>query len=148
MFKGIESKALLIGTMRKTVSTLLCMILGFAMCSCSIFTASAPDTNWGSFTNVKTYSYDEAYYAFMTQNDQMIVVNIYSSDDDSEVFSFEPCRKWDFWGICWESDSYNLWVQSGDIGVICYTMSDEVWSLDYSAVRPDYIISKYDYMST
>ena len=79
----------------------------------------------------------------MTQHDQMIVVNIYS-EDDTEVFTFEPCRKSDFGGICWENDNYNLWVQSGDLGLICYTMSDEVWSLDDSAVRPDYIISKWD----
>jgi hypothetical protein len=92
---------------------------------------------------VKTSSYDGKYYAYMTQHDQMIVVNIYS-EDDTEVFTFEPCRKSDFWGICWENDSYNLWVQSGDIGIICYTESDEVWSVDDSAVRPDYIISKYE----
>lgn len=77
----------------------------------------------------------------MTQNDQMIVVNIYS-DDDSKVFSFEPCRKKNFQGICWENNSYNLWVQSGNTGVVCYTMSNEVWSIDNSAVRPDYIKSK------
>ena len=45
---------------------------------------------------------------------------------------------------CWENDSYNIWVQSGDLGVLCYRMSDEVWTLDYDAVRPDYIISRYD----
>ena len=113
------------------------------MCSCTLGSASAPGTEYGSFTIEKTSSYDGKYYAYMTQHDQMIVVNIYS-EDDNEVFTFEPCRKSDFWGICWENDSYNLWVQSGDIGIICYTESDEVWSVDDSAVRPDYIISKYE----
>ena len=127
--------------MRKAVPTLLCIILVFTMCSCTMSSASAPGTEYGSFTIRKTSSYDGKYYAFMTQNDQMIVVNIYS-DDDSKVFSFEPCRKKNFQGICWENNSYNLWVQSGDTGVVCYTMSNEVWSIDNSAVRPDYIKSK------
>jgi len=131
--------------MRKILSTLLCLILTFTICSCTVG-STAPGTEYGSFTIRKTYSYDDKYYAYMTQHDDMIVVNIYSSEDDSEVYTFEPCRKMDFWGICWENDSYNLWVQSGDLGVLCYTMSDEVWTLDYSAVRPDYIISKYDDM--
>ena len=113
--------------MRKILSVLLSVVAVFVMCSCTLVSASAPGK----------------YYAYMTQNDEMIVVHIYS-EDDNEVFTFEPCRKSDFWGICWENDSYNLWVQSGDIGIICYTESDEVWSVDDSAVRPDYIISKYE----
>ena len=129
--------------MRKILSVLLSIVAVFIVCSCTLVSASAPGTEYGSFTIEKTSSYDGKYYAYMTQHDQMIVVNIYS-EDDNEVFTFEPCRKSDFWGICWENDSYNLWVQSGDIGIICYTESDEVWSVDDSAVRPDYIISKYE----
>ena len=129
--------------MRKILAVLLSIAAIFIMCSCTLISASAPGTEYGSFTIEKTSSYDGKYYAYMTQHDQMIVVNIYS-EDDNEVFTFEPCRKSDFWGICWENDSYNLWVQSGDIGIICYTESDEVWSIDDSAVRPDYIISKYE----
>lgn len=129
--------------MRKILAVLLSIVAVFIMCSCTLVSASAPGTEYGSFTIEKTSSYDGKYYAYMTQHDQMIVVNIYS-EDDNEVFTFEPCRKSDFWGICWENDSYNLWVQSGDIGIICYTESDEVWSVDDSAVRPDYIISKYE----
>ncbi|MBP3265323.1 MAG: hypothetical protein J6L84_00050 [Clostridiales bacterium] len=129
--------------MRKILSVLLSIVAVFIMCSCTLVSASAPGTEYGSFTIEKTSSYDGKYYAYMTQHDQMIVVNIYS-ENDNEVFTFEPCRKSDFWGICWENDSYNLWVQSGDIGIICYTESDEVWSIDDSAVRPDYIISKYE----
>ena len=129
--------------MRKILSVLLSIVAVFIMCSCTLVSASAPGTEYGSFTIEKTSSYDGKYYAYMTQHDEMIVVNIYS-EDDNEVFTFEPCRKSDFWGICWENDSYNLWVQSGDIGIICYTESDEVWSVDNSAVRPDYIISKYE----
>ena len=137
-----------VAAMRKLLSILLCLIMVFALSSCSVLSfETAPGTEYGSFTIVKTSSYDGKYYAYMTQHDEMIVVNIYSEDDE-EVFTFEPCRKSDFWGVCWENDSYNLWVQSGDLGVLCYTMSAEVWTLDDSAVRPDYILSKYDDMGT
>ena len=132
--------------MRKIVSTLLCMMLIFAMCSCSFGTrnsSSDPKPQYGSFTVDKSFSYDEKYYALISEDEQMIVITLYSSDDN-EVFSFEPCRKLDFWGICWENDSYNLWIQSGDIGIKCYGMADEVWSIKDDAIRPDYIISKYD----
>ncbi len=132
--------------MRKLLAILLSIVAVFTLCSC-VVSQTAPGTEYGSFTIEKTSSYDGKYYAYMTQHDDMIVVNIYSADDE-EVFTFEPCRKWDFWGICWENDSYNLWVQSGDLGVLCYTMSDEVWSLDLDAVRPDYIVSKYDDVSS
>ena len=132
--------------MRRMVPSLLCMILVFAMCSCSIVTRN-PSTDskpqYGSFTVNKSSSYDGKYYALISEDEQMIVITLYSSDDN-EVFSFAPCRKSDFWGICWENDSYNLWIQSGDIGIKCYGMADEVWSFDDDALRPDYIISKYD----
>lgn len=132
--------------MRKLVSMLLCIMLVFTMCSCSIGTrdlSSDSKPQYGSFTVEKTSCYDGKYYALVTEDEQMIEITIYSSEDN-EVFSFEPCRKSDFWGICWENDSYNLWIQSGDIGIICYGMADEVWSINDDAIRPDYIISKYD----
>lgn len=71
-------------------------------------------------------------------------VSIIDTGNKKEVFSFIPARARDFWGICWESDSYNIWIQSGDIGVICYKCEDEIWVQDESAIRPDDIVSKYD----
>lgn len=132
--------------MRKLVSMLFCIMLVFTMCSCSIGTRNSSSDSkpqYGSFTVEKTSCYDGKYYALVAEDEQMIVITIYSGDD-KQVFSFEPCRKSDFWGICWENDSYNLWIQSGDIGIKCYAMFDEVWSINEDAIRPDYIISKYD----
>lgn len=63
---------------------------------------------------------------------------------DEAVFSFTPARASDFWGICWETDTYNIWIQSGDIGVICYAYADGNWEVDPTAIRPDSIVSKYD----
>ncbi|MBP5180703.1 MAG: hypothetical protein J6127_05390, partial [Clostridiales bacterium] len=47
-------------------------------------------------------------------------------------------------GMVWESDTYNIWFQSADIGLLCYSMNDNVWTYDPNAVRPDDIISKYE----
>ena len=97
----------------------------------------------GTFSN-DCYSYDCKYYATAHMNRDTIKIDIQSWKDDIIVYSFEPCRSSDFWGICWEEDNYNLWIQSADIGVICYSMVDEVWERDEDAVRPESVISKYD----
>ena len=102
--------------------------------------------NMGSFTFDRTSSYDEKYYAVSTkkQENDNIVVSIYETKNDVPMFSFETVRAFDFWGICWESSSYNIWVQSGDIGLICYSYENNKWNLNKNAQRPDTIISKYD----
>lgn len=103
---------------------------------------------YGSFTPDKTYSYDEVFYAVQEvekDNDiRYIKVCIYEADTDALVYSFYPARARDFWGICWESDSYNIWTQSGDIGVFCYRYDNRRWMIDETAVRPADIVSVYD----
>ena len=109
-----------------------------------------PET--GSFVFDKTYSSDNKYYAVcnapesraISDKVSMVEVAVYSAENDELVSRFETVRRWDFWGICWERDSYNIWVQSGDIGIVCYKYSDGEWSLDKSAKLPDYIKTKYD----
>ena len=58
--------------MKKFLSILLIITVVLTTCSCTVTSASAPGTQYGSFTIKKTSSYDGKYYAFMTQNDQMI----------------------------------------------------------------------------
>lgn len=103
---------------------------------------------WGSFTAEKTYSYDGKYYALQTVEESngigYITVTVYDSDTDSAAGEFCPARARDFWGICWENDTYNIWTQSADTGIFCYSYDGEGWVRDESAVRPSYIISKYD----
>ena len=74
----------------------------------------------------------------------MAVITVYRSETNAEVFSFAPARASDFWGVCWESKSYNIWIQSGDVGILCYQFDDETWTLNENAERPADIISKYD----
>lgn len=110
--------------------------------------------SWGSFTAEKTYSYDEKYYAIQEVEKiadsgsgvDHIKVCIYKTETGEKVFEFYTARARDFWGICWESDSYNIWIQSGDVGVYCYRYEDEQWIWDDSVERPEDIHSKYDDM--
>lgn len=118
----------------------------FILSGCSNQTTQTE--NWGSFTAEKTWSYDEEYYAIQRIEEDdgtsYIVVSICSTVNDEIVGSFVPARATDFWGVCWENNTYNLWVQSGDIGTQCYKYEDGLWEIDPLAVRPDYIQSKYD----
>ena len=107
-----------------------------------------PAESWGSFTAEKTYSYDKAFYALQSTEEKdgaaYVVVSVCAAGDDGVLCSFMPARASDFWGVCWERDTYNLWIQSGDIGTRCYQYETGQWSVDLSAIRPDYIQSKYD----
>ena len=114
------------------------------LCGCQV---QSSEVDWGSFTAGETYSYDEKYYAIQetvkVDGYDAVKVSIYDADH-SFVYSFQPARAADFWGICWEKDTYNIWVQSADIGVHCYSYVNGEWMVNYSAIRPDYIRSKYD----
>lgn len=105
---------------------------------------------YGSFTPDKAYSWDNAYYALQEVEEaagddaNLIRVSVYEADTGHMIFSFYPARARDFWGICWENDSYNIWTQSADIGILCYRYDNMQWIPDESAQRPPYILSKYD----
>ena len=98
---------------------------------------------YGSFTAERAYSYDMEYSTMIVDAGDKVMIMI-EDREHYPVCSFTPCRKSDFWGVCWENDSYNLWIQSGDVGVVCYSKQGGKWVLNTDAVRPDYIVSKYD----
>lgn len=135
---------------RKAVVIFLCILLFLSGC-----TKETPTEAWGSFTADKTYSHDEKYYAVQKVVDDIygdsvkyVKVSVYETETDDLVDYFYPARAWDFWGICWENDTYNIWTQSADIGIYCYKCEDMKWKRDESAERPEYIISKYDKLDT
>ena len=98
---------------------------------------------YGSFSAECAYSYDRQYFTRVVEAGDKVMILI--NDKNHElVDSITPCRKSDFWGVCWENDNYNLWIQSGDVGVVCYSLQNGNWVLNSDAVRPDYIVSKYD----
>ncbi len=103
---------------------------------------------WGSFTKADVASSDGKYIArhdakkLADNNVQMIVVDVYDAKNGEILDSFIPARAMDFHGICWEEGTHNLWIQSGDTGIICYHEQDGEWILDEDAVRPESIVSK------
>ena len=99
---------------------------------------------WGSYTDKKTYSYDHKYYAIQTVEDRMVVVTVFFTDTDEKAGEFSPARAFDFWGICWEKDTYNIWTQSSDIGCYCFEYKNGKWIRNESLKEPDYIVSRYD----
>lgn len=135
---------------KTTIFLAICMCSLLLLSGCADRSSEAENTGelWGSFTAEKTYSYDEKYYAVQeaeySEGVHIIKVCIYETGTDQPVSFFYPARAGDFWGICWENDSYNIWTQSADIGVYCYKYEDMQWKRDESAQRPEYIISKYD----
>ena len=102
------------------------------------------EDNYGSFTTETAFSYDRKYYAQAKKSGDNIIVYVHTVGDNKIAGVFFPCRKVDFWGICWANDSYDLWVQSSDIGTVCYSRSDDGnWELNEGAVKPDYIIGRH-----
>lgn len=141
--------------MKKWKQAVILLCISFLFLGCAD-RRSASDSDstfelWGSFTADQTYSYDEKYYAVQEvepiveeNGTRFVKVCIYETETDTFIYSFYVARAWDFWGICWENDTYNIWTQSGDMGVYCYKYEDMQWQRDESAIRPEYIISKYD----
>lgn len=132
-------------TMKKVVCLFLALAVLLTFVSCRNREIKVDPQEWGSFSPNKTTSYDNKYYALQTVNDNdYIVVTIYETETDEEVYSFSPARAYDFWGICWESDTYNIWIQSSDIGDYCYKYDNDTWILDEEAEMPDYIITRHE----
>ena len=131
--------------MKKAVCLFLALTVLLTFVSCSNREIKVDPQEWGSFSPNKTTSYDNKYYALQTVNDNdYIVVTIYETETDEEVYSFSPARAYDFWGICWESDTYNIWIQSSDIVDYCYKYDNDTWILDEEAEMPDYIITRHE----
>ena len=128
--------------MKKMQMLLVVLCCSLLLTACMRYNSS--NQFWGSYTSAKTYSYDHKLYAVQTVVDQMIVVTVYNTETDEEIDSFSPARSLDFWGICWEKDTYNIWTQSSDIGIYCYEYQNWKWILNKGLTTPNYIISRYD----
>ena len=83
-------------------------------------------------------SYDGKYSIDLTVEDKMVSITIMSGSD--EVFVIPAGKESEFRGVCWDKNSYDLWLQYKDGDLICYHMADETWEVDTGAEKPDYII--------
>ena len=88
------------------------------------------EPKWGSFTDAPVTSSDGKYTASYSNmyideyETSMVIVDIHDAETGRLASSFIPARSSDFWGICWEDGTHNIWIQSGDIGVQCYAKVD------------------------
>ncbi len=106
--------------------------------------------DFGSFTYLPTESYDGRYRAELNierrDGDLATTVYVYITDTESgetaEVIRSE--RAYDFWGICWDKSSYDIYVQSSDVGTYALRYKDGAWQKDPKAEIPDYIVSRVD----
>lgn len=83
-------------------------------------------------------SYDGKYTVCLTSEDKEVLITVLSGAD--EVFVFSAGNESEFRGICWDKNSYDLWLQYKDGDLICYHMSDETWKVAHGAEKPDYIV--------
>ena len=112
----------------------------------------AQDQEYGSFTPYDVESFDGKYIAkqvverrfFGDANMNYVRVDVFDHESGELADSFYAARAWDFWGICWEEDSYNIWTQSADVGIYCYRYEDGTWRRDEQAERPEYIVSRWE----
>ena len=126
--------------MKNRYVVILLVLLLFCLTGCH----TAEPQFWGSYTAAKTYSHDRRYYAIQTVVNQTVDVSVFETNTDKKIDSFSPARSSDFWGICWEKDTYNIWTQSADNGTCCYEYKDDKWIRNESLKEPNYIISRYN----
>ena len=103
-------------------------------------------TMYGSFNVEEAKSYDGKFTAKVLIGSGMVTVQIIDNETDSIVSSFKPCGKGQFYGICWENDSYRLWVQTDTSRFICYSIKESRWDwqMEEGARKPEYIKGRYD----
>lgn len=123
---------------------LILLIFVCLLCGCiNKNTRLIKSGSYGSFMMDTTYSFDNKYYAIQSEYNKKIIITVYNSDTDEPEAEFSPARAVNFWGICWENDTYNIWVQSDNKGTFCYKHNGEEWVLDKKAKMPGYIVSDY-----
>ena len=109
--------------MKKVLCLALAMVFLFSGCG-----LSSREENLGVFTLKKSFSYDKKYYAVMDyvtyDGVETAIVDVYLTVDDSRVQAIKVARSADFWGYCWEKDTHNIWVQSGDKGVYFFPFKE------------------------
>lgn len=131
---------------------------------------------WGSFTLEKTYSFDHRYFVLQTADmdayPQKFRITVYETATGRQVAEFCPTLAAAHQGVCWERDTYNIWIQASFaeypiyqsqkyLGqpddawvllnpeqqipyVVCYQFDGNTWSENSDVQCPPYIISKFD----
>ena len=122
--------------MKKLICLAAILLFVLTSCKSNETNISVTEEQLAKFTTNMTATYDSEYFAIVgvnvDENDSTAVINIFSADGDS-VYSFDTVSIDYFLGICWEKDTYNLWVLTSDNGPVCYKHENREWSLDETA---------------
>lgn len=103
-------------------------------------------TKHGSFTAGvpgRVDSFDGKYFAEQSvtrpegEKANWVQVTVYDAETKAEVGGFLAQRAFDFLGICWAPDSYDIWVSSGDVGAYRMRYDDGAWVEDRDAPLPE-----------
>jgi len=128
----------------KIFAIIICVFIFVLSCVCCVLN-DAENDDWGSFSaETKQYSYDSSYYSIQNVENGIISICVYTMNDDELVFEIEPCRSSDYLGMVWENGRNAFWIQSGDIGVLCYEFENDEWCLNTDREKPEEIVSRYD----
>ncbi|MDE7274068.1 MAG: hypothetical protein K2N95_13575 [Lachnospiraceae bacterium] len=138
--------------LKKGVFVILAAAILYFLYSCIYFQRNKPDLlqaeEYGSFTPDDVESFDGKFIAKQEVEKlagvKYVRVYIYDIESGGLAGDFFAERAWDFWGICWEKDNYNIWIQSADVGIYCYRYEDGNWTRDEHARRPEYIVSRWE----
>ena len=121
------------GFVAVTLAVIIIGIMLFFLYKHMFFTGNktdlAQEEEWGSFTPDDVESFDGKFVAKQVverlsfgDNDTLsmnyVRVDVFDSESGELADSFYVARARDFWGICWEKDSYNIWTQSADVASI------------------------------
>lgn len=102
---------------------------------------------WGTFRPYDISSDDGRYMAHqevVKENDIWhVLVEVYDMETGLQTDKFYTQRARDFWGICWEPGTYNIWSQSADVGIQRFAYEDGTWGSGEFMNPPDTVISKY-----
>ena len=85
---------------------------------------------------------DHQYVAMPRDENGMVMVDIRESVDGPSLCTLETVRSLDFKGIAWDYKTKNLWVKSGDVGLVCYAPDGKGhWLENGEIIPPDYFYS-------
>ena len=121
--------------MKAMLTMLVAIVLSFGTNN----TADNEQAKNSVFKTETIYSADGRLRVDIDATEMMVRLDIADAESGELLYSFSPVRRWDFWGICFEADTYNLWIKSGDVGILCYEYDGETWNYNPDAVMPDAI---------
>ena len=93
-------------------------------------------------------SFDGRYYAEQSlekadgSRDDRVKVTVFEAATKTVAGEFLTQRAFDFIGICWAPEGYDIWVNSGDVGVYRMRYEDGAWAEDPGAELPEGISLK------